>query len=240
MEISSNLTWPPEYNLRLSKKARHAHIKVIPNRGLEVVIPTRLQKTIIVADLLTEKKSWIEKHLASLQIKPLEHITSLSLQAINQIWHIKYQPTLSKQISAIIQPGNETHTITLCGNLHNITNTHRWLQTWLKQIAQQHLLPWLHALSIEHKLPYNKATIRAQQTLWGSCNAEKNISLNYKLLFIPAAFAQHVMLHELCHTKFLNHSKNFWNLLEKKDINSTMHNAEVRHADKHVPLCFSY
>lgn len=240
MDTSSNYTWPPAYKLRVSKKARHTQIKIIPNQGLEIVVPLRLQKKIIVDELLMEKKSWIEKHLANLRIQPLEYITNLSLQAINQNWSIEYYPTLSKRIKATTKIDKDIYIMRLYGNLHDIKNTHHWLRNWLKKTAQQHLLPWLHSLSVEHGLPYNQAHVRAQQTLWGSCNSAKNINLNYKLLFLPANFVKHIMLHELCHTKHLNHSEKFWNLLAIKDANALAHNQAMRNASQYVPLCFNY
>lgn len=239
MDKTTSTTWPPAYNLRLSRKAKHAHLKMIPNQGLEVVIPVRLQKHIVIADLLTEKKAWIEKHLANLTIQPLEALDTLHLQALNQTWHIEYQPTLAKNISCIVRPGIQQHTLVLYGNVNDVELTHRWLREWLKDIAREHLIPWLYALSVEHNLPYNKAAVRAQQTLWGSCTAEKNISLNYKLLFLPRQQAEHILLHELCHTKYLNHSKRFWALLAKVDPNAMANDRAVRAGDKFVPVCFN-
>lgn len=240
METINKSSWPPPYNLRLSKKAHHVHLKVIPNKGLEVVVPVRQQKRVIIADLLAEKKSWIEKHLANIQISPLAAISNIHLRAINQHWQIEYQQTISKQIKAIVRPGdNNSHSLVLCGDVKNIESTQNWLKKWLQQQAEEHLVPWLEALSIEHGLDFNKAAIRSQRTMWGSCTSSKNISLNYKLLFIPASYAEHVMLHELCHTKHLNHSKRFWNLLSKMDINCDINNRAVREADQYVPAFFT-
>lgn len=240
MEILNKSSWPPAYSLRISKKARHVHIKIIPNKGIEVVVPVRQQKRVVIADILSEKKTWIEKHLATLTIRPIETVSQLSLRAINQVWDLEYQQTTKKQIQGIVRPGGtKTHSIILHGDIEDLTRTKMWLKTWLKEVAQEHLLPWLYALSIEHGLPFNKATVRSQQTLWGSCTADKNISLNYKLLFIPPAYTEHIMLHELCHTKHLNHSKRFWDLLTSLDRNCDMHNHSLRKADQYVPLLFN-
>lgn len=239
METTNKSSWPPPYNLRLSKKAHHIHLKVIPNKGLEVVVPVRQQKRVVIADLLDEKKSWIKKHLATIKISPLEAISSITLQAINQNWQIEYQQTISKQIKAIVRPGeSNSHSLILCGDVQDIARTQTWLKKWLQQQAEEHLVPWLHALSIEHGLTFNKAQIRSQRTMWGSCTSSKNISLNYKLLFIPPNYAEHVMLHELCHTKHLNHSKRFWNLLSKIDRDCVTNNHAVREADQYVPAFF--
>lgn len=240
METITKSSWPPAYNVRLSKKARHVHLKVIPHEGLEVVVPVKQQKRVVIADVLAEKKSWIEKHLAKITIGKVEAISNINLQAINQNWQIVYQPTASKQIRAAVEYGDDNlHTLILTGNVQDIPHVQRWFKKWLTQQAENHLVPWLYALSIEHGLPYNKAAVRAQRTMWGSCTSGKNISLNYKLLFLPAKYAEHVMLHELCHTKHLNHSNKFWQLLTRLDSDCDTHNDAIREADKYIPLFLS-
>lgn len=233
MEINDKSIWPPAYNVRMSKKARHIHIKIIPNQGLEIVVPYRQRQTVDIEGLLKEKKSWIEKHLATLVIQPPARIEILELNAIGQQWRIQYQSTNNNKIHGIIRPhGNE---LVLYGNVNTIALTHKWLKTWLKQMAQKYLLPWLTDLSMKHKLPYKNLIIRAQQTLWGSCTWQKNISLNYKLLFLPTNYVTHIMLHELCHTKILNHSPNFWHLLQSVDPDCLHHNKAIRSADQYIP-----
>jgi predicted metal-dependent hydrolase len=231
--------WPPEYQLRFSKKAKHVHLKIFPNRGLEIVVPFRQQKRFRIEELLDEKKSWIEKHLATVKIPTLEIITVLKLRAIQQEWQIEYIKTASSQLRHIIVPGTTANILKLYGAVDDIQRTHLWLTKWLKQMAQKHLLPWLKTLSLTHQLPFNRAAVRGQQTLWGSCTSQKNISLNYKLIFIPPKHAEHIMLHELCHTKHLNHSRRFWDLLMKLDPDTELHNKAVREGDKFVPSCFT-
>ncbi len=232
-------TWPPNYQLRLSKKAKHVHLKITANLGLEIIVPIRQQKRFRVEELLIAKKSWIEKHLATLTIPALEHLAELSLQAIEQKWRIEYKQTLSKHIRHAICHGDDINTITLYGNVADVKKTHQCLKKWLMQIAKQYLIPWIYDLSIKHQLPFTKAAVRAQQTLWGSCTSAKNISLNYKLLFMPRVHAEHILLHELCHTKYINHSQLFWDLLQKLDANSQGHDRAIRHADRFVPVCLS-
>lgn len=226
--------WPPNYNLRYSKRARNVHLKVIPYQGLEVVLPAR-QKNFAIEELLNAKKSWIQKQLATLKVKPVTAVTELKLLAINQNWHIDYLTTTSTQIRSTIRPGEATHNLTVYGAVEDLDRVNQYLQKWLKQMASKYLIPKLESLSREHGLPFNKATVRAQQTLWGSCSYDKNISLNYKLLFLPEAYVTHLMLHELCHTKHLNHSKRFWDLLAKLDPNWQAHDRALRAGDQYVP-----
>ena len=49
---------------------------------------------------------------------------------------------------------------------------------------------------------------------WGSCSSLKNINLNLRLVTLPDVLRDYVMLHELCHLKYLNHGPQFHALLE--------------------------
>ncbi len=80
--------------------------------------------------------------------------------------------------------------------------------------AKQTLPPRLHELAQKHGFLYNKVTIRNMHTRWGSCSAKGNISLSIYLLMLPAHLQDYVMLHELCHTRQMNHSPKFWALLD--------------------------
>lgn len=59
----------------------------------------------------------------------------------------------------------------------------------------------------------NKVRIRDIKYAWGSCSANKNITISYKLIRYSRQAIRYVILHELCHIKYMNHSKDFWNLV---------------------------
>ena len=67
----------------------------------------------------------------------------------------------------------------------------------------------------ETGLKPNKITIKQIKYAWGSCTSKKNITINLELIKYSQQAIRYVILHELCHLKYMNHSKDFWNLVEK-------------------------
>ena len=97
------------------------------------------------------------------------------------------------------------------------------LQEWLKKVivealrrnAKIVLPPRLYMLSMRHGLPYEQLKINSSKGRWGSCSAKKHINLSCYLMLLPSHLIDYVLLHELAHTKEMNHSEKFWALLDK-------------------------
>ena len=80
--------------------------------------------------------------------------------------------------------------------------------------ARRKLPQRLAELAEKHGFSYRRVSIRNQKSRWGSCSANNNISLNMKLMALPAELLDYVLLHELLHTRIKNHGPAFWAELE--------------------------
>lgn len=109
------------------------------------------------------------------------------------------------------------------------------LRHWVLQKAEQLLAPRLYHLSEELNLTFQSVQIRQQKTRWGSCSAQKKINLNYQLIFLAPKLVRYIMIHELCHTRHLNHSKRFWRLVADYDPDWQIHRRGCRLAEKALP-----
>jgi len=71
----------------------------------------------------------------------------------------------------------------------------------------------LHELADFHGFTVSGVTVRNQQTRWGSCSPRGRICLNWRLVLVPDAVRDYVLLHELAHLKRMDHSRKFWKLV---------------------------
>jgi predicted metal-dependent hydrolase len=84
----------------------------------------------------------------------------------------------------------------------------------LRARAAIELPPQLRALAARHGLAVSRVSIRNQRSRWGSCSPKGHISLNFRLLLMPAPVREYILIHELMHMRQANHSIRFWRLVE--------------------------
>jgi len=97
------------------------------------------------------------------------------------------------------------------------------LQLWLRKVIEEALkknakliLPVkLRELSLKYGFTYSTVKINSSKGRWGSCSAGKNINFSYYMILLPEHLIDYVILHELCHTKEMNHGEKFWAILNE-------------------------
>jgi predicted metal-dependent hydrolase len=95
-----------------------------------------------------------------------------------------------------------------------VVNLRPAVELALRRIANRELVPRLQELAAGHNLTVARVTIRNQRSRWGSCSRRGVIALNFRLVQMPPAVCDYVLLHELMHLRQQNHSRRYWRLVE--------------------------
>lgn len=222
------LPWPPEYSVRVSKKARHARLRILPQTGLEVVLPAGIH--LDIATVIVEKnREWIGKTLAKMRLEAPHASTelpqSISLNGGSLILPVIYGA----------HGHSDTAAVRLRAGKDNAAAAASELQDWARRYAGQTIGATVATLAREFGMVYGGLRFRRQKSRWGSCTASGSLSLNTCLIFLPAGLARHVILHELAHTRHMNHGPGFWKTLFAMEPDALALDRRLRSAWKHVP-----
>jgi predicted metal-dependent hydrolase len=227
---------PTAYTIRESQRAKRINLRISPQGKLEVVVPLGFDREKVPA-IVESHQAWIDKHHSKIKPQTQQKSTeallpkSLTFLANTETWQIEYTPANVMHIKISELP----NTVILWGNTNNEALCRKALRSWLTMRAERFLGPWLQALSEDANLPFNQMRVRGQKTRWGSCSSSKNISLNYKLLFLPPQIARYVLIHELCHTIHMDHSKDFWELVKKNDPLYKQWDHDLKDVQQYIP-----
>lgn len=89
------------------------------------------------------------------------------------------------------------------------------LERWLIKRCREELEPRTAQIAAKIDIPYKRIYFRNQRTRWGSSSGRGNISYNWRIIMTPPAVQDYLIIHELCHQRFLNHSPDYWQLVER-------------------------
>jgi len=214
-------------------------LKVTREDGLLVVVPKGYDEKKIPA-LLKQKKVWIADALKRigetkrfLEPKPVTHLPdALRLVALGETWSVTYREDPSH---SGIRLRAETGNLIISGRNLNREAVVRKLKDWLRVKVREGLFPLSQKLAIKHRLQLGGLLVKSQRTRWASCSAQRNLSLNTKLLFLSPDLVRYVVIHELCHTVHMHHGNKFWRLVASKEPMYKRLDQDLREAWKTVP-----
>ena len=245
--ITDLITDMPTYTVRVSHRAKCVRLSLSVEDGLEVVVPANYDRQKI-PDLVHQKRDWIARNQSKLDEReafflsqdPHELPDSINLRSLGEEWQIEYHQTSTKLGFINIKEKKDQLQLVISGNIAEIEFCKALLKQWLIRTAEKHLFGWLRKVSVRVNLPHRTTAVRGQKTLWGSCSGDRNISLNYKLLFLEANVVEYVLLHELCHTVEMNHSAKFWKLVSKFEPNYKILDKSLNKAWQIVPAWLDF
>lgn len=84
-------------------------------------------------------------------------------------------------------------------------------ERWYRARARQVISERVEFFARQQDFQYKGIKITSARTRWGSCSVTGSLSFSWRLILAPLPVVDYVVVHELVHTVFHNHSKQFWN-----------------------------
>lgn len=223
-----------DYVVRRSRRARRLSLRVFPHGLVEVVAPERAAERTI-RRFVAEHQDWIGRARREFGVpaegRGIELPREVRLEAVGETWQVDCVPGRQR---LRIQQDETGARLELPGPADPQRQV-PLLRRWLQQRGREVLPGWLAEVSRETGLGHRRVTIRRQRTRWGSCTAQHDISLNCALLFLERDLVRHVLVHELAHTRHLNHSQSFWRLVGRLAPDFESAERRLRQAWRQVP-----
>lgn len=112
------------------------------------------------------------------------------------------------------------------------TELNNTIENFYKQKAEEKIVPltkrWAKIMGIEPE----HISFRYSKNRWGSCSSKNCISFNYHLVKLSSSLVEYVVVHELAHIIFANHSKEFWKLVHKHLVDYKIKEEKIRVFEK--------
>ena len=194
---------PSNYTVE-HRNVKHARLRVHEDGSVRLYVPQNFTEQDI-SKVLEMKASWIasKQHYFKQKGKILLRRNELLL------FGNRYTYFFSSQYKNKVVVNEESKTIQARRNLLDINIQ----EQWLKSVAKKYIYPRVAELSENLLLPFNRLFLRSQKSKWGNCSADKNISINWRIIKAPAFVIDYVIIHELCHTLIMKHTVKFETLL---------------------------
>ncbi|WP_372641753.1 M48 family metallopeptidase [Ancylomarina sp.] len=207
-----------EVTLKKDSRFKRLSLRMAPNKGIWLNVPPQFDWQTAI-DFAQSHKDWIAKQRLKIQAKENENFFFDSDTVFKTKYHeLKMNPSQDNRVRASVKKG-----MIEIYYPENFDLKTEGFQDFIKKMIietlrkeAKHVLPKrLDELAQSFDFKFNKVSIRNASTRWGSCSGDNNISLNLHLMRLPEHLIDMVLLHELCHTIEKNHSKSFWDLLDK-------------------------
>jgi hypothetical protein len=201
-----------------SERAKHIHVQIL-NSGLRVTLPFyATEKDAIkfigsIHEKLIQKQKNLEKGLKKRNIIIDENSKFQTLT-----FEVETKPTNRKNIFFSLKDNKLSIEYPL-GIDSSSTETQKYfwngISYFLRKEAKRLLPERTKQLADKFGFYFKDVKIQSSKSRWGSCSRMKNINLSLYLMLLPAHLIDYVILHELCHTKEMNHGNKFWLLMDK-------------------------
>ena len=108
-----------------------------------------------------------------------------------------------------------------------------WYRTLVAQFLEESVAEWLPRMG-RSEMP--RVLVRDQRSRWGSCSSDGTLRFSWRLAMVQPQLVESVVVHELAHLEVMNHSKAFWDVVERAMPDAKKRRKLLNEAARHLPL----
>lgn len=195
-ELSNGILIPIIINTKAKLKNITMRPKFVPQNELHISKPYFINESYI-SSFIEKKRGWIEKVFLESSKQDIKNGDKILI--LGKEFLIKNNS--SQKINTYLDD-----TIVFGGSEEMLK--HRFKEFLKKELIKE-TKKIILSLNNNFFIP-KKITIKDTSSRWGSCSSNSNISLSIRIAFAPYNVFRYVVIHELSHLKYMNHSKDFW------------------------------
>lgn len=161
-----------------------------------------------IEQFIAEKADWIEKHTAAVSLRTEQKNERLNVPPTELPLFGRLCPVVNEK------PYGYTDGVFYLPEGMTLESLVPYLHKLYTRIAKEALIPRVQTLSEQTGLMITAVKINSAKTRWGSCSAAKSVNLSHRLIAADPKLIDYVIIHELCHTVHMDHSHDFYRLVE--------------------------
>lgn len=208
-----------EYTVRVSHKAKHKRVEITPDR-IEVVVP-RGTPPEAITDFLEKKKNniftsflHIEKKLNNIKNhEPVHYVSGAKVLYYGRMEFLHVEKSDISEVIVNYRSGFHILYPDAAPESERDNIIKEALQEWIKKKMKEDVTVLVTSYGNKLGLHPKGIRIKEQKHLWASCGKDRIININWQIIKFPWQVLEYVVVHELCHLKYRNHSKDFWMLV---------------------------
>lgn len=189
-------------------KRKTIEVAILSGGKVRVRAPEQMSEA-AVRRFLKEKAPWISEQLERIKAEK-ERWIQTRFQDGNHFYYLGEALVLlsgKAQGEAVRQSANH---LVIDRNIKSPRKRQEQLEQWYRKRAKENIESRVRFYARRVGEMPNKVTVKTQKSRWGSCSSLGNLNFNWKLIMLPQEIIDYVVVHELCHLKEMNHSRNFW------------------------------
>ena len=201
-------------------KRKNCYIQI--KNGTVIIKVTRLTTEAFIMKFLNEKKEWILSNVEKYEDNPRKNMHYENLDYIyvlgkKYILRILRKDNIKRSKVYLDTDINSLMVIipNTISRYDEVDKVKALIDKYYKDIAKEEVTACMNDLIERTGLKPDKIVIKNLSATWGICSSKRVISINQNLMMYSRHSIEYVCLHELCHLRHMNHSKEFWDLVEK-------------------------